>query len=448
MNEDELLPEQEEEDQPCEPAPVSASRRLIARVLRRALVATLAATTLAMIASHWMPLKYTGTTKFTLRSDSAGLSPRTGHNDDLEEIRLTLPYELLDRRAVEKVIRDLGLDKGMPHNEQGELTREGKQRQQDLVRNIQEQTKIAWEVRSQEVDLIAVSVTAPDRALAQKIPNELVKNYIERTSAQITTRLCDSNSFLTSQVLASSKRLKELENQRVAFQKQYARMMPESPGYVQKEIDDIVSEMARLGRDKQAAMDRLREAINKIVYTHDRYPRALEALGKADANALRTLVARHRKHQPPPAESVDSPKRKPAGDATTMPAPQPIRVIWIKNPEIAEIENRIAEIERAVGSEMISGTKTEDHPDLKTLRRIIKNLRAKQATLPEKVVFQEIYEADIREPIAEIAAPPATPTARSRCSRRCASTHWGRASTLAWIRTSGRRRTRGKNWWP
>ena len=190
----------EEELQPVAAAG-SRGGRLSRQIVRRAFFALLATSVIVLAGSHWVGLKYTGTTKFTLRSDTAAKTARSGGgNEDLDSIKLTLQHDILDRKAVEKVIFDLKLDRDMPHNAQGELTREGKQQQQGLVDKIQRQAKLSWEVRSPKVDLLSLSVTSDDRTLAQQIPNELVKNYIERTSEQITRRLVDSNSFLTGQV--------------------------------------------------------------------------------------------------------------------------------------------------------------------------------------------------------------------------------------------------------
>ena len=392
--------------------------RVIFRRKMHFLVAASATALALLVGSHWMPLKYTGTTKFTLRSDSAAKTLRAKGNEDLDTIKLTLHHDLLDRRAVEKVIHDLGLDKGMPHNAQGELTKEGKQRQQALVGKLQRQTALEWEVRSQEVDLISLSVINEDPRLAQKIPNELVKNYIEKTSEQITRRLADSNSFLMSQVTACSLRLKELESQRIDFQTQYARMMPESPGFVQKRIDDLNAEMLRLTRDRQTAQDRLKETAAKIVYIHGRFPRAIEGLSLADANSLRTLVAEYRKLMPTtrPAEPIDGvaagptttpadgATTAPADEAATKPAPQPIQVVKIKNPERTKIEDQIADLEQAIESSKTFKNMTENHPDIVKMRRMIKLLQAKLEGLPEKVVAQEIYDTGVGKTAPPVAA--------------------------------------------
>ena len=80
-----------------------------------------------------------------------------------------------------------------------------------------------------------------------------MKGYINRTSEEIGKRLTASRDFLTKEVETCQSRLSSLENDRIAFESEHANMMPESPGAVQKRIDELGTQITTLGRQKQAA---------------------------------------------------------------------------------------------------------------------------------------------------------------------------------------------------
>ena len=348
-----------------------------------------------LIGSHWIGLKYTGTTKFTLYSDPAAKTVQSPGNDSLDAAKETLKPDLLSQQALEKVIRDLGLEKGMPHNAQGELTREGQQAQQGLVEAMKKDADLSWDVKSPNKDLLSLSVTNTDPVLARQIPNELVKNYIEKTSEDITKRLADSNSFLQTQVIACSARLSELQKNRIEFEKQYARQMPESPGIVRKRIDDLGKDMENLSRDMLTAQDKLREATAKVVKLTELFPHAADSLPAQDANQVKILVASYRKSRPtsgPATELASVAASQPATQPATQPAEEePIQIIKGPNPERTRLEQQLRDREQELVTEQTIRHRTDQHPTILALKARIDQLKKQVEDTPAEVVTQKVY---------------------------------------------------------
>jgi predicted nucleic acid-binding Zn-ribbon protein len=362
---------------------------------------------LVLIGSHWLPLKYTGVTKFTLRTESGGSISRASGNESLDSVKLTLQHDLLDQEALGKVLRDLGHEKGLPHDSQGALTREGQQAQQAMVAELRQHTQLFWDVRSTQVDLLSLSVIHPDPILARQIPNELVKNYIERTSGLIVERLRTRDEFLLSQVNGCRSRLTELENQRTQFEAQYAGMMPESPGVVQKRIDDLKVEIDKLSRDRLSADDKLREVRSKLVRLDELFPQAVDSLPAQDANRVKVLVASYRKSQPasgpatgPATELASGADSQPATtQPTTQPAEEePVQIVKGPNPERKKLEDQIRDAEQALDSMHTMSHMTDGHPKIQALKARIEQLKKQVEETPAEVVTQKIYANPAHQP--------------------------------------------------
>jgi len=314
--------------QPIEIRPADTSRKLLCRVLRRAFFAFLLAATLALVAAHWLPLKYRGTTTFMLRTDSAAGTDRSRGNESLEQAKLTLQHDLLDRNALETVIAELGLDQGLARNKSNdELTREGQQAKQKLVESLGKSAALNWEVKSSNVDLLSLSFTHADPKIAAAFPNALVKNYIERTSAKISSRLTGSSDFLKTQVRNCETRLTYLDADRVKFETEHVAAMPESPGVVQSRIDGLKAEMTRLARERIKAQYRIDGIKRKIAQLNEVFPHAIAQLKKNWPQAVRDEVDKILSPWLPDkgtAPSASQPARRTSQDSPGKPTYDPL----------------------------------------------------------------------------------------------------------------------------
>lgn len=203
------------------------------------LVASSAFAVVVIWASHYMPLKYTGTAYFERRMDPA--VDNLG-NASFEGMKQTLIQRLRGREAVEQVIEQLGLTKGLPHAA-GELTSEGNKAKQDLVAGFQRDLGISFQVQTPAVDLVSVDFTHQDADLASKVPNLLVANYTEWVHQNIYDRLAASSKFLGEQEAKCKRRLDELEKQKLDFEVQHAGSFPESPNALQSQINALQSDL-------------------------------------------------------------------------------------------------------------------------------------------------------------------------------------------------------------
>jgi len=355
----------------------------------------------SMCGAHYIPLKYTGETKLSRRSDAAAKMSMQG-SESFDTIKLTMEHDLLGLKAVESVITALGLDRGLQHDTKGNLTRAGEEAKQQIAESIKKNAKMTWEVKSADSDLISVSVTHHDRGLAQGIPDELVKGYINRTYEEIAERLTASSEFLTKEVEACKSRLSDLEKERNAFEVEHASMMPESPGAVQKRIDEFSTQIATLGWQKQAAMERVGSARTKLEELKRIFPEAASSAASQPTTQPASLAALSPSSRPasgatsrpasrPTSQSASAPAVGPATRAATETAQVVKEVIKGPNPELKQLEAQLREAEEALVSSRTFGHMTDDHPKVQSLIARIAEIKKKIESTPKEAVLQTVY---------------------------------------------------------
>jgi len=344
----------------AEPVTNLTPRDFVRLIFRRKHVFWISACVFAiagLIGAHYWPVKYTGTTKFERRSDAAAGETLKGGTESFETVKLTLTHELVGLDAIERVVDQLGLTRGLPRDRSGRLTRRGEMMKDDMVRKLQRATQVDWEVKSEKLDLVAVSVTHSDPKLAKLIPDMLVKNYISRVSEQIIQRLSDSLAFLKGQVRDCSRRLQELTIQKVQFEAEHAGMMPEDPGALQERIQQIMTDLDTLRRQQ---------------------------------NMAKQTLARLQGTQ----------------QTTTNAASQPTKLIRGPNPELARLKAQLQRARDSLDTAMTVHHMTDQHPTVITLRQKIAQLEKRIAETPREIVLQSVYEAtgDAKQYGAAVAA--------------------------------------------
>jgi len=198
--------------------------------------------------------EYTGTAKFE-RHQEPTLNER---NSSFEGFKSVLMHELAGRDAVRQVIRqDLELDRGLPRQVDGELTPRGQQQLQAMVEEFGKKTRVQWDVRTDQVDLVSVSFTHENPKLAEEVPNRLVTNYINRVSEEIVNRLKRSCDFLRERVDEVETRLAEAIRKRIEFEKENAGALPESPGGLEERTREIASDIDTLRLQHKIAKQKL-----------------------------------------------------------------------------------------------------------------------------------------------------------------------------------------------
>jgi len=219
----------------------------------------------ALLVSHYVPLKYTALATFERRGDSA-LEKIGRHSESFGSIKLTLNYELIGRDAVEQVVDELKLTEDFPRGSDGELTYAGKRARETFISKLVKGLKINWRVRSNEVDLISVGLTHDDPVLVEKVPNTLVKHYVEMVSQRIVERLTASREFLAEQVAECTRELAKLNKKRVEFETKYGNMVAETPGDLLTRTQTLRADMETLRRQHKVARQKARR-IRDIIKT-------------------------------------------------------------------------------------------------------------------------------------------------------------------------------------
>lgn len=296
----------------------------------------------ALILWHFVPVEYTGVAIFERRMDPAAVEFSRGKGDAFTTLKQTQEHEVKGYGAVAQAVEELGMTRGMPRTPDGQYTGPGQMAKQELVRGLMANITVEWKAKSEQVDLVSVSFTHRDPLYAERLPNTLVKNYIERASSMINSRLKASQDFLAKQVATCSERLTELSRQRIRFETQHAGTMPESPGALQKNINDLVADI-----------DTRQLQLN---------------LAKQKLARLRAL-------------------------ATGAPEPttQPTQVIRGPNPELKRLEQQLRESKDELEIALTMRHMTEKHPTVRALRAKIANLQERITQTPSDAVLQEVY---------------------------------------------------------
>lgn len=319
-------------------------RDLLRIVFRRRYMVLLGASLFAiaiMVWGHYMQLQYTGTTRFQRRMDPA--SP--GQDDNVEgfkDQRSTLRWELGGYHAVAEAAEELDLVKG-PYGPDGKLTQTGQMAKQELVNRLVGLARVTWHVQEKDIDQISVSFTHEDPEIAQKMPDMLVRNYINRVSQIIIDRLTSSRGFLEKQVKRVTDDLLKLSEQKSQYESDHVGALYNSPGAVTEQI-------LKLSALADSLQSREKE-LSRLVLGLEEYVGHWEKL-----------------------------------NATT----RPVREVIEPNERRIELIRQREMLKERLDDFLVN--MKEKHPTIVYLRKQIARLGEKIAKEPEKIVTQEIIE--------------------------------------------------------
>ena len=376
-------------DRPPRPA------RLVRRRRFHFCVGFLVTAAVLLIVVHFTPLSYTGTTTFERRSDAADTARGKGGADSYATLKLGLMHYLVGEEAVAKAVEGLGLTRGLSRNSEGKLTPAGKIARQKLIRKIRQEIKVDWEVKSDFLDLVSVSVTDPDPVLAQQIPNELVKNYIEDVHDKLRRRLTASLQFLMKQTDTCRTRLRELDANRLAFEAEHAPLPLDSPAALAEGIEQTEARLAGLESRKRAAEIRLWAAQRKFGCLWGNSPDLAKAL---------TLELTSRSA----AEVASRPTAVPGCELVVVGWFEPLTHPTIV-PERSEAETQLeltrvnALIDAKVNWELAKGEVEDLKRAAKSVAKRLVELQALEARFAPKVLQYREMKQEIKDERVELA---------------------------------------------
>lgn len=330
--------------------------RLVMRRRRLFLLGASLFCVLILVTVHWWPVKYKGTAKFTRRVDPAAEQLLGGKSESFETRKLTLLNDLSGDRAIERSLNDLGLFRGLPRAEGGQLTGPGEMRKQEMIQQIRKNTLVEWEVRADQVDLVAVTYTDPDPVLAEKIPNTLVNNYMGWASDQIVSRLSDSEKFLKEQRERCRRQVATSNEERVKFEIGHAGAMPQSPGALEEEVRKLTADLEARRRQ-------------------------LDIVEKKKQLLLQ------------------------AAELPTTMSSQPFLKKMGPNPDYERLKVQVREAEDLLDVMITIRHMTKNHPDVAAQEKKISQFKESLANTPEKKALEETYGPAVRatDPTLELA---------------------------------------------
>ncbi len=212
-----------------------------------------------MVASHYIPVKYSSTAKFERRSDSAVDSLSSSPSESFQTMRLTLQQELAGPKAIEKAIGELSCIKKLPRGADGNWSPEAMAIRQSLLRELSKNITVAWEVRTDQVDVIAVTCSSTDPAVAQEIPNILIRQYLTYAGGKILERLQASRDFLQKQVDQCRSRLSQMSAAKIEFETKYGDMILSDATNLKERTQEINADIESLRRQYMIAQQKVKQ---------------------------------------------------------------------------------------------------------------------------------------------------------------------------------------------
>jgi len=311
-------------------------RDLLRLVFRRRwlfIVASALFAFIVLVAAHTLPERYTSRAVFERRMDEV-IAHKQGYDKGIETVKIMLRYELSGDHAVDRAIEELGMTEGFKRGSDGEYTDESKMLKQELIARIRRSIRVGWSVQSKQIDMIGVTYTDRDADMAFKLPNKLVKNYINRISRQIQDRLYSAQRWLKPRVEAAKRDLREKTNTRIDFEDKYDGMIPDRIGTFNAQILKCESDL------------------QTVLFQAD----------KARQNGARLL-------------------------AMLNPTTQPTKENFVENPKREEIQKRIEQLLelRRQWKEETPGRMKDTHPEMIKLAKLIEKTKKQLDEEPQLV---------------------------------------------------------------
>jgi hypothetical protein len=195
--------------------------------------------------------------KFQRKSEMQVKSDVNDGNDVLDEaygkIKALMMYNFKGRPAIEQLIHDLQLAKGSWRDGNDQFTLEGRLAFDELVRELTDSIEVTNDIESDTIDLVSVTVTHGDRALASKIANKLVENYMSRVRGELDETLLDQKKFFEQEVSRYRTKVRDVESAMVRLTLRNGGLVPDDP----VGLDNLLQEGERRKKSLDAAVKRL-----------------------------------------------------------------------------------------------------------------------------------------------------------------------------------------------
>lgn len=215
----------------------------------------------ALVGWHFVPVKYTGKTVFEFGLQTGADQLAITGKDAFGTMKERVQQDIAGYDSVEAAATEIGIFEGLPRDEQGELTNEGKAAKSELVQQLASCITIKWEARSKQEDVVSVTFSHRDPRVAERMPNSLVAGYINRTYEKLRQDLKAQHDFVQSRLDESKRMLDELTQRKIKIETANPGLNLENPGTLYEKLTNTRLDLQRRKQDQSLAklnLDRLK----------------------------------------------------------------------------------------------------------------------------------------------------------------------------------------------
>ena len=328
-------------------------RRLIARYRWRFVVPAFVITFSVLVAALFLPRKYEAQAILERRNDLV-MSEIAGRGapQSYQRIRSAMNEELAGLPAVEQAVKDLGVLPVLPPDADRQQLRALNMQQSDLISQFHRNLWLRYDISTPEQDRVQLNFVDTDPQRAKDVVNRLVENYIDSARAQVDQMLDQAITFFAEKADEQQAIIDELEEKRLQFELVNAEVLPDDASRLLELLAEAERHLLTSQQDKRTSEQRIL-AISK----------QLEDLSDSE---LASIVTR-------------------------------------RNPELAEIEKNLDTFRDSLDQALVVDKKTENHPDVISLRLKIEQLKEQAGSVPTEVVAERVYRPDGKRRDLELA---------------------------------------------
>ena len=226
---------------------------ILFRHQKKFLFAALSVAAVVVLVSHTFEHEYTARVVMDIRSDPVAreLENRGGTAQrQRTELQNMVQHDVRTRRALLQVISDVDtLNQLVPRDPDGNPTREGLQKQEELIARIGRGIHFRILTRNDDVMRVQVSSTDTDGALASEVVNALVDNYIETSNAWVDKALKSTKEFYERQRDLYAQMMGKSEAERIQFMSDNPGLDPNDPASVDDRLDSLEARLNALSQE-------------------------------------------------------------------------------------------------------------------------------------------------------------------------------------------------------
>lgn len=211
------------------------------------------ATTLAFVASHWLPRQYTARTLFERRNDVV-LSSLIGQAWDqaFEAQRRSLTFDLIGPSALAEAVDKTGLADTLIENATTTAPDPSDPNvarlRSDTLARLAERVAVNVVESSPQRDVIEARVVHQDPRTAARLVVALRDNYVERTTQRMLALMDESLEYFTHEAEQTAARVAEMERRLIELEKSCPGVAPDFVQIVAGEVNGLSYERAELRR--------------------------------------------------------------------------------------------------------------------------------------------------------------------------------------------------------